>query len=235
VIGIRKIRILIVEDETDVLSLNVWHLEEQGYEVIAAKTLTAARAAIWEHPPDLVLLDVLMPDGSGYDFCAEIRKTTTAPIIYLTCMTGDDDVVHGLLKGGDDYITKPYNLDVLSARIMAQLRRAGLGSVRRIELPPLFIDLAIGKVTLFEEEIALSPKELQLLAFLADRAGRAFTARELYARVWGDDSTASAHKVQVHLSNLRAKLHLDDNSPFELIYTPDKRYMFQKVSFAAEG
>ncbi len=234
-IAIRKIKILIVEDETDILALNTRHLEAQGYEVIKASTLAQARAAIWERPPDLVLLDVLLPDGIGYDFCAEIRKTTKAPIIYLTCMTGNDDVIHGLSNGGDDYITKPYNLDVLSARVMAQLRRAGFGSIGRIELPPLTIDLAKGKVTLFEEEIVMSPKEMQLLAYLADNAGLAFTAEELYSRVWDDDSSTKVNTVRVRLSNIRTKLGLDDNSPFELLFTSDKRYVFQKVSYAAES
>ena len=100
-----------VEDETDVLALNARYFEARGYEVKCAKTPEEARVLLWEWPPGLVLLDARMPDGSGYDFCAETRKLTAALIIYLTCMSLDDNVIRGLNKSVDDYITKPYRLD----------------------------------------------------------------------------------------------------------------------------
>lgn len=227
----KKVRILLIEDETDILALNARHLAAQGYEALTAKTLAEARSVVWETPPDLIVLDVQLPDGSGFDFCAEIRKITTAPIIYLTCMTGDDNEIKGLTSGGDDYITKPYSLDVLSARIMTMLRRSGFGAVGRIELPPLFIDLQLGRATLSGEELNLSPKELYLLAFFAGNAGRAFSSQELYETIWGDAGGTPVNTVKMHISNIRHKLKLDDSSAFELSLTPDKKYRFQKVSF----
>ena len=227
----RKPVILMVEDDTDVLSLNKRHFEEQGFEVDAARTLGEARAKLWERPPDLVLLDVLMPDGSGYDFCAEIRKLTSTPIVYLTCMGSDDNIVKGLMGGGDDYIVKPYRLDVLSARVVAMLRRQGLSGAGRIELPPLTIDLRIGKVTLDGVEIPLAQKEIQLLAFLASNIGQAFSAEQLYNSVWDEQVGVFQNTVRMHISNIKKKLKLDDGSPFELALTSDRRYMFSRVIF----
>lgn len=215
--------ILLVEDETSVLWLNCKHLEEAGYRVLCARTIKEARAAVWERPPDLVILDVLLPDGSGYDFCKEFRTVSTAPVLFLTCMSQDRDVIRGLGSGGDDYMAKPYSIEVLLARVAAILRRNGLrGGV--IELPPLSIDLQTGRVVLNGRTIPLSPKETQLLAFLVANAGREFSAPELYHAVWGEDGGVSVGTVKSHISKLRAKLQLDENSPFELSLTPEKKY-----------
>jgi len=226
-----SLRILMVEDETDVLSLNKRHFEEQGFLVDTARTLSEARNKMWESPPDLVLLDVMMPDGSGYDFCKEIRNITTAPIIYLTCLGSDDNIIKGLMGGGDDYIVKPYNLDVLSARVVAMLRRQSLSGAGRIELPPLVIDLRSGKVTLHGEELSFAQKELQLLAHLVSNVGQAFSAEQLYRAVWNEPAGVYKNTVRMHISNIKKKLKLDDGSPFELTMTSDRRYIFSKVIF----
>lgn len=218
------------------LSLNRKHLERQGYEVLCAETLASARNILWETPPDLIVLDVLMPDGSGFDFCEEIRRLTTAPVLYLTCMDKDENIVRGLSGGGDDYLTKPYSLEVLFARIMAQLRRNGFANVGRIELPPLTVDLLSGRAALDGREIALSRKELQLLACLANNMGRTFTTDELYEAVWGEPADqASANTVYAHISTLRRKLGLGDNSPFELRSCHSGAYTLVKVRYAAEA
>lgn len=225
--------ILLVEDEQSVSNLNRRHLEAAGYRVSAVQTIKEARAAVWERPPDLVILDVLLPDGSGYDFCREFRKLSTAPVLFLTCLGADGDVVRGLSSGGDDYLMKPYSMDVLLARVAAILRRNGLhGGV--IELPPLTIDLQTGKVMLCKEVIPLTPKETQLLAFFAANAGREFSPLELYNAVWGEDGGVEIGTVKAHISKLRNKLKLDDGSPFELSLTPEKKYLFLKVRYAEE-
>jgi len=225
---VRKHRILIVEDETDVLDANRIYLEGEGYEVICAINLSEARNAVWEQPPDLILLDVMLPDGSGYDFCGEIRKFTAAPIIFLTCLNGNEQIVGGFSLGADDYMTKPYNMDILGARVAARLRTAGAGS-GVISLPPLKIDLHTGKVWMDGKEIILSAKEIQLLAFFAENAGRTFSPEEIYTGVWGEATVVSSNTVRVHISNLRSKLRLDDGAPFEINLTSDKRYIFQRA------
>ncbi len=143
----KKVKILMVEDESDVLHINREYFEGKGYEVICASTLNQAGFLLEEHNPDLILLDVMMPDGSGFDFCRKVRQKTNAPIIFLTCRGENESVVNGLLQGGDDYVTKPYDLNVLNARVAAQLRRAGVMTAGRIELPPLTIDFLSGEAT----------------------------------------------------------------------------------------
>lgn len=224
-----RARILIVEDETDVLDANRIYLENSGYEVACAINLCEARNIVWEKCPDLILLDVILPDGSGYDFCAEVRSLTSAPIIFLTCLNDSRQIVEGLSLGADDYITKPYNMDILGARIAARLRATESGH-GVITAPPLRIDLRKGKVWMGKDEIVLSAKEIQLLAFFAQNIGRAYTPEEIYHQVWGEVLTSgSSNTVRVHISNLRGKLRLDDGSLFEINLTPDKGYIFQRT------
>lgn len=214
------------------MELNRDHLVQQGYEVLCAETIQKARVLAAEHPPDLYLLDVMLPDGSGVDFCHELRRYTTAPVIFLTCLEGNDDIIRGIEQGGDDYITKPYDLNILSARIMAQLRRAGFVGHVRVELPPLTVDLVRGQAILEGRTIPLSQKETQLLAYLAAHAGREFTKAELLREIWGNDA-GSTTTLKAHISFLRKKLALDDNSPIELLSTPQGRYVLSRTVFEA--
>lgn len=220
-----------VEDETDVLSFNKEYLERQGYDVCAAQTLAQARFQLEEHIPDLILLDVMMPDGMGWDFCAELRQKSNAPVIFLTCRDENESVVKGLLQGGDDYITKPYDLNVLGARVAAQLRRAGVASAGKLELPPLSVDLLAGEVTLDGEHIALTQKELQLLACFVLFAGRRLSCGELYRRAWGAEMMGASNTIAVHVAKLRKKLRLDDASWFELKSCGKEEYIFSKVRY----
>ncbi|MEA5040332.1 MAG: response regulator transcription factor [Clostridiaceae bacterium] len=227
----RKPRVLVVEDEVGILQVNTKHLAGQGYEVVAAQTLREAKEAVIHQPPDIVVLDVMLPDGSGYDFCRELREITTAPVIFLTSLGEKDHVVQGLLNGGDDYITKPYDLEVLSARVMAQLRRSGLHGAGRIEMPPLSINLQNGTALLDGTPVMLTQKELQLLAYLVSHAGRECSAAELYESVWGAPSNNSTHTVTTHISSIRSKLGLDLESPFEIRSTSNKGYLFLKILY----
>ena len=227
-------RILLVEDEEAVLALNKRHLEKAGYEVLLARSVKEAENVIWEYPPDLIILDIMLPDGSGLDLCKKIRSISTAPVLFLSCLADNSDIVRGLEHGGDDYLPKPYSMDIFLARVAALLRRSK-SPVGIVELPPLRINLSNGRVTLEKEEIALSQKELQLLAFLATHAGCEFSSAELYQTIWGEPADTSTGTVKAHISRLRAKLHLDDTSPFELIFTPEKKYMFLKVRFSPES
>jgi len=227
--------ILLVEDEAALREAVERHLVGQGFTVVTAATISQARAATWEHQPDLMLLDVLLPDGSGYELCAELRAATTAPIIYLTALGQDRSVVRGLEAGGDDYISKPFSLEVLTARINAQLRRIGAPRAARIDLPPLHLDFVSGRVSLEGRQIKLSKIELQLLGYFAAHAGIGATQEELLSSVWGDNSGVPTNTVRQHVSSLRRKLGLDAASPFELVHTPDKRYVFQQVRFPTTG
>lgn len=227
----KKIKLLMIEDEVDVLEINQVFFEGKGYEVVCATTLAKARFLLEEHSPDLILLDVMMPDGSGFDFCAELRQKTNAPIIFLTCRDENESVVKGLLQGGDDYVTKPYDLNILSARVAAQLRRAGIMTAGKIELSPLIVDFLSGEATLDGERIPLTQKELQLLGCFALFAGRRLNCDEIYRRAWGEVSPGATRTIKTHVANLRKKLRLDDNGWFELVSSGKNEYIFSKVRY----
>lgn len=227
----KKVKILMIEDETDILAINKEYFEGKGYEVICAATLSKARFQLEEHSPDLILLDVIMPDGSGFEFCHELRSKTNAPIIFLTSKDENESVIKGLLQGGDDYITKPYDFNVLSARICAQLRRAGVMTAGKIELFPLSIDFLAGEARLNGNLLLLTQKELQLLGCFVIFAGRRLSYDEIYRRAWGGSSPSASHTIAVHVSNLRKKLGEEGEEWFELANSGKGEYIFSKVRY----
>lgn len=220
-----------IDDQADVVDINREYFQGKGYETICAATLEKARFLLEEHAPDLILLDVMMPDGSGFDFCTQVRQKTNAPIIFLTCRDENESVVTGLLQGGDDYVTKPYDLNVLNARVTAQLRRSGIMTAGQIELAPLRIDFLTGEVTLDGERISLTQKELQLLGCFALFAGRRLSCEEIYRRAWGETALCSSGTIKTHVANLRKKLKLDDGGWFELVSSGKNEYTFSKVRY----
>lgn len=226
-----KVKLLLVEDEEHVLMINREYFESRGYDTVCASTLMQARLLMEEHTPDLILLDVMMPDGTGLDFCSELRQKTNAPIIFLTCRDENESVVRGLRNGGDDYVAKPYDLNVLHARVAAQLRRAGVMSAGKIELPPLTLDLLTGEAILNGENIYLTQKEIQLLAYLVLFAGRRLRCEEIYRRAWGAVPVNTSRTIAVHVANLRKKLKLDEDSFFELKSTGKDEYIFRKIRY----
>lgn len=225
----RKGIILIVEDELGVRETNRAHLEQLGYEVMTAETIAQARVLAAETPPDLFLLDVLLPDGTGLEYCRELREYTTAPVIFLTCLDENQDIINGIEQGGDAYLTKPYHLDVLAAQVMAQLRRSGLMGAGRVEFPPLTVDLIKGMAILDGEEFPLSQKETQLLAFLASHGERSFQKEELLDAVWGGGVDTGV--VKKYISMIRKKMKLDESSPIEIVATPGGRYLLTRTRF----
>jgi DNA-binding response OmpR family regulator len=174
---------------------------------------------------------VLLPDGSGYELCAKLRPITSAAIIYLTALGQDRAVVRGLDAGGDDYIAKPFNFDVLTARLNSQLRRTASPRAARIDLPPLHLDYLTGRVLLEGREIELTKMELQLLGYFAANVGVGATQEDLLISVWRAKSSTQTNTVRQTVSSLRRKLGLDEASAFELEFTPDKRYVFRQVRF----
>ena len=226
----KQAKILIIEDDADVRKINREYLIERGYDVICAATFSDARIHVEECAPDLVLLDVMMPDGLGWEFCKELREKSNIPVIYLTCRDENESIVKGLLQGGDDYVTKPYDLNVLGARVAAQLRRAGIATAGKIELPPLFIDLLTGEVKLSGENIHLTQKEIQLLSCFILYAGQRLDCDEIYRRAWGEPP-GSPNTIAVHVTSLRKKLILDDAGWFELKNTGSGEYIFSKIRY----
>ena len=202
-------RIMIVDDEESIRELLAYNLTKAGYEVVqAGDGRTALKLAA---NLDMILLDVMLPEIDGLEVCREIKsrsQTAMIPIIMLTARDGEIDKVLGLELGADDYITKPFSMRELLSRIKAVLRRSQHGAVQESQLAvgPLRIDFAAYKAFLGKEELALTPKEYELLKLFLTNVGRAYSRDELLEKVWGYEYYGDTRTVDVHIRHLRAKL-----------------------------
>lgn len=225
--------ILLVEDDTDIMQINRSFLEKEGYCVHCADSVQQASFLLEECIPNLVLLDVMLPDGNGMDFCRILRQKTQAPVIFLTARDENDSVIMGFRSGGDDYITKPYDLNVLKARIEAQLRKNSQQEVQhpRIALPYLTIDLFAGTAILDGNETSLPQRELQILYLLASRIGSRISYHEIYRAIYGCDIEDSKNTIRVNISRLKKHLSMNDMSTYEIASTSDGDYVLRRVIF----
>jgi DNA-binding response OmpR family regulator len=199
--------VLLVEDDAAILGGNERMLRRRGYAVASARDLAGARAALAAGlAPDALVLDIRLPDGNGLDFLEDLRKVSDVPILLLTGLAAPADLVAGLGRGGDDYLAKPYDFDVLAARLAALLRRAGSlpGILRR---GALSFDLAAGRAFLRGEDLLLTPKEFAVLLHLARREREAVGAGGLYESVWkAGPGGGGGSAVKTVVSRLRRKL-----------------------------
>ncbi len=207
-----KGEILLVEDNAEILKANLWMLKREGYTVKYAETVDQARACVGAHMPDLIVLDILLPDGSGLTFCEEVRRRANVPILFLTALGKSGDIVKGLQTGGDDYLAKPYEYKVLLARIEALLRRA---KARRqtIERGPLLLDIPSMHVYVDGRDALLTQKEFLILLTLMEREGESISAEDLYHAAWGTDAAGDTRAVRPQISRLRGKLWPDASAP----------------------
>lgn len=201
-------RILLIEDNKEISDYNKKCLEIAGYTVATAATLAEGRKKLASFRPELMVLDIMLPDGSGIDFCREIRAITTCPVLFLTNLTELSQIVKGLRAGGDDYMIKPYRIEELIARIEAHLRRVAMPSGLRMTVGKdvLSLDARSQRACLNDRDLLLKPKEYQILDYLMQNRNRYVTATELYAEIWGMSSNEDVRTVFVHMSNIRAKL-----------------------------
>lgn len=227
--------ILVVDDEDTVREMLEYNLKREGFRVVAAAEGSEAVRLAYAEKPDLIVLDIMLPGMSGFDVCRAVRKELNMPILMLSAREEEIDKVLGLELGADDYLTKPFSLREMLARVRAMLRRSqtlasqaavkqvpisGTGSyILDTETPPrlvagdLTIDLAQHTVTLAGRQVSLKPKEFDLLSFLAAHTMQVFTRETLLTRVWGYDYPGSKRTVDVHVSGLRTKLEQDPAQP----------------------
>lgn len=207
--------ILIIEDEDALTTLLRYNLEKEGYSVRAAPNGAEGLDMIESSPPDLVILDWMLPSVSGLEICRHVRrnpKTATLPILMLTARTEEDDRVRGLETGADDYVSKPFSMPELQARIKALLRRSTPTPSRGVLVyGDLSMDLDSHRVTRGEKIVHLGPKEFRLLQFLMQSPGKVFSREELLNAVWGLDIYVELRTVDVHILRLRKALGRDDN------------------------
>ncbi len=214
--------ILLIEDNPDIMKINRSVLQEQGYSVLEAVTLSQGQHLLTEKKPDLILLDILMPDGSGLDFCRRIRDHNGIPILFLTALGENTDIVNGLRSGGDDYLAKPYDLDVLCARVEVLLRRHRPSEYAPLTFGSLHLTYTPREVFLGGGKLILKPKEFMILEYLMLHTGRYSSIEELYEKIWQPDTTPDIHTVWEHISRLRKKLNADPT--VRIISTRGKGY-----------
>ena len=210
-------RILVVDDEARYLWAIRTNLEARGYEVLTAEDGLSAVEQVAAHEPDLVLLDIRMPGMDGLEACRRIREFSTVPVIMLTALAEEADIVMGLGAGADDYVTKPFGAEELLARVQAALRRADLGAgleVRpQFQAGDLLLDFVARRVFIGGEEVGLTPTEYRLLAELARQAGRVLVPEVLLERVWGQGYETEHGLLRQAVHRLRHKIEPDPSDP----------------------
>ena len=203
-----KTKIMVVDDDPNIRELVRLYLEKEGFEVTCAERGDEAVKLFRASPPNLMLLDVMLPGMDGWQVCREVRKISNIPIIMLTAKDETFDKVLGLELGADDYIVKPFDMKELVARIKAVIRRFQVADAPEKELvfPGLTINISQYTVTYMGKPLEMPPREIELLYFLASHPGMVFTREQLLEQVWGYDYFGDSRTVDVHVKRLREKL-----------------------------
>jgi len=226
-------RVLVVDDEPQILRALRATLRGAGYTVESAETAQDALTAAAAHPPEAVILDLVLPDGNGTDVCRELRTWSDAPVIVLSAVGEEREKIAALDAGADDYVTKPFSVDELLARLRAVLRRRSPSQEPVIEVGELHIDVPERVVTVSGKRVKLSPHEFDLLRVLAQNRGKLLTHRALLREVWGPAYQVEAHYLHVYVSHLRRKIEPDPSSPRYLLTEPGAGYRLVDPSPAA--
>ena len=218
--------VLLVDDEDALLRTLSMNLRARGYDVTTAADGETALAELRSQAPDAVILDLGLPGISGVDVLRELRGWTSVPVIVLSARHGSNDKVEALDVGADDYVTKPFGIDELLARLRAAVRRASATDSSTLELGALRIDLPARQVWRDAEEIRLTPTEWGLLTSLVTRPGRLVPQRQLLQEVWGPVYETETNYLRVYMANLRRKLEDDPSRPRHLLTEPGMGYRF---------
>jgi two-component system KDP operon response regulator KdpE len=221
--------VLVVDDEPQIVRGLKVILRAAGYDVRAAATKREALDAIAARAPDALVLDLVLPDGSGVEVCREVREWSSLPILVLSAVGDEREKVRALDAGADDYVTKPFGNEELLARLRAVLRRAGEDPAEpAIEVGDLVVDVADHRVLRDGEEIHLTPIEFDLLRVLALNRGRLVTQRQLLRDVWGPAYETETHYLRVHVAHIRAKIEPDPARPRYLVTDPGVGYRLRE-------
>lgn len=224
-------KVLMIDDEKEILELINTVLTREGIDrVITASTARDGLTKFHQEQPDLVILDIMLPDGEGYDICRQIRETSHVPIIFLSAKGEESDKIVGLAIGGDDYITKPFSPKEVAYRVKAQLRRVSyLQSSQAdpvIKKGPFELNEQLAELTKNGEAIELTPKELLLMSYFLQHPNRIISKETLYQTVWGEDFFGSDNTVMVHIRRLREKIENSPSTPEFLVTVKGLGYKF---------
>jgi two-component system KDP operon response regulator KdpE len=220
-------RLLVVEDEPAMIRTLRTNLRGHNFQVETAATAADAKASYDRRAPDLILLDINLPDGDGFEIVRHVRERSGTPIIVLSARGGERDKVNALDLGADDYITKPFGIDELLARVRVALRhlaRPKTGTDRRIRSGDLVVDLERREVSVADRVVHLTPTEYNLLKVFVTNPNKVLTDRMLLQQVWGPDYGEETHYLRVHVAHIRAKLEADPSRPQYVITEPGVGY-----------
>jgi len=217
-------RVLVVDDEPQFLRALRTNLLGAGYDVITATTAEEALSSAALQPPEAVILDLLLPDGRGTDVCRDLRRWTEAPIILVSAVGEEAEKIAALDAGADDYVTKPFAIGELLARLRAALRRAGPAPEPTLRIGELQLDLEKRSVTMRGEQVHLTPHEFELLRMLAQNEGKLLTHKAILREVWGLAYQRESSYLHVFVSQLRRKLEADPARPRYILTEPGAGY-----------
>jgi DNA-binding response OmpR family regulator len=221
-------RILLVDDEPTLLDTLAYNLRTSGYDVVTANDGARALEQARSSAPELIILDLMLPEIDGLTVCRSLRATSDTPILVLTARSGELDKIVGLESGADDYMTKPFSLGELQARIRALLRRSGpQRQGDEMRAGNLLLNMTSRKAFLNEEELNLTPREFSLLAELMRHQGAVLSRDLLLTRVWGYDYYGDSRTVDVHVRWLREKIESDPSSPERIVTVRGIGYRFE--------
>lgn len=224
------VRILLVEDDQDLVDVTAYALRREGFDVSIALNADQALRSWQDNHPELIVLDIGLPDRSGFDVCREIRKTDTIPVVFLSALGSEEDIVQGFQCGADDYVTKPFSPRQLAWRIRAVGRRAAQHDVaprqRIVRAADLYLDLETHEVRRGDRQVHLTPIEFRLLYLLASNPGRVMSANRLIEFAWGYDQGDGA-LLKTHLSHIRKKLTLPRSGAGSISAIVGVGYRFQ--------
>ncbi|MEY4881233.1 MAG: hypothetical protein RLZ87_662 [Armatimonadota bacterium] len=224
---VETMTILIIDDEPAITETLEAKFRREGFITFTAESAEDGMRLFKKIKPDIVILDIMLPNRSGHDFCRAVRKENQTPIIFVSARASEEDRIAGLEMGADDYVVKPFNMSELVARVRAILRRAtSEAAPDLIERGNLKIDPRTHEAFIDGKLTTFSPKEFALLLFLAKNAGQVFTRETLLDRVWGKDAYVTSRTVDVHIRWLRMRLEKDQNAPERIITIRGIGYKF---------
>lgn len=216
----REKSIIIIDDDPNISELMSLYLEKEGYSTMEFLSGVEALSKMNDLHPDLILLDVMLPQMDGYEVLGEIRKTSKVPVIMVTAKGDTFDKVLGLELGADDYLVKPFDTKELLARVKAVIRRYSdvVEDKNIINLPDLLINMTDFNLTYFGSKMELPPKEMELLYYLASNPNRVFTREQLLDKIWGYDYVGETRTVDVHIKRLREKLNVENSWEIKTVW-----------------
>ena len=225
-------KVLIIDDDDDLLQLAGLLFKKAGSQVVTARDGLEGMSKLYAHRPNLIILDVMMPGMDGFEVCERIRQVSDAPLIMLTALNHEQEMLRGLEAGADDFLSKPFNAEILLARAKTVLRRSESMSASTPEFQynngHLSINVERRDVSIRGKRIKLTPVEFRLLVFLARNAGKVLTFEQIIANVWGPEYKGSTDYVHVYVSHLRRKLEENTRSPRYILTLHGVGYIFEK-------